>query len=80
MNSATWKWIATALAAVVLSLSAEWLMLNARAVTKAQVEDMIKPDAQTLQHTYEELRELRKQVEQLDREVGEIRGLLSGKR
>lgn len=78
MNS-IWKYIATAAIAVLVTLGGAWFTVNGQAITRAQVQEMIKPDHQLAQQTYDELKQLRGEVQEMNREIGELKGLLAAR-
>lgn len=71
-----WKYIGTGALSMLVTLGGAWYTVNAQAVTKAEVREMIQPDKELARETFNELKQLRTEVQQLNREVGELKGML----
>lgn len=71
-----WKYIGTGALSMLLTLTGAWFTVNAQAVTKTQVQEMIAPDRDVARQTLAEVRELRNEINHLNREIGELRGRL----
>ena len=75
-----WKFIATALLSILLTLGAAYAAMNHNAVTKDEVRDMIAPDRATSQELLDEIKLLRGDFARMNREIGEIKGMLDHRR
>ena len=80
MSLSIWKFIATALLSILLTLGGAYAALNHNAVTRMEVQEMIEPDRATATQMLEELRQLRQDVARMNREIGEIKGMLAERR
>lgn len=79
MSLSIWKFIATALLSILLTLGGAYAALNHNTVTKTEVQDMIAPDRVTAKEMLEEIKQLRQDVARMNREIGEIHGMLQGR-
>jgi len=71
------NYILTAVISALATLTGSWVTVNSKAITKTQVEEMITPDRQIAKDALAELRQLREEVTRMNRELGEIRGIMS---
>lgn len=76
MSLSIWKFIATSLLSIVLTLGGAYAAMNHNAVTKIEVKEMIEPDRETAKEMLEEIKQLRSEVTKMNREIGEIKGML----
>lgn len=80
MSLSVWKFIASTLLTIVLTLGGAYAAMNRNAVTKSEVREMVEPDRELLRQTLEEVKELRQDVAKMNREIGEIKGMLGQRR
>lgn len=76
MSAGFWKYLATAALSIVVTLTGAWMSVNAQAVTKSQVQDMIQPDRETLRELRDDVKSLSEKLDALNREMGELKGML----
>jgi hypothetical protein len=71
-----WKYIATGALSMLLTLAGAYWTANAQAVTKEEMHQAIASDHDLMKETHDDVKVMKDKIEQLDREIGEIRGLL----
>ena len=75
MTTAIWKFIATAAVTALLTLAGAYFNVNAKAVTQDELHAAIASDHDLIKETHDDVKALRDKFEQMDREIGELRGM-----
>lgn len=77
MKDNIWKWIAGLLVSILLSAGGTFYATTGDFATKTEMRQALQSDHDVIRETRDDVKQLAEKIERLNREIGELKAMIS---